>query len=194
MVGGRIWNCMHLFEVGWIAIWWTGNPASRKRSLLEDIWTLHMLFVWNQLQTKHCHQLIFSTKRTFSTERTFKETKPLRCQRQLKELWGICLLREYHGIWNYDELLTFNWKHLSKQDLILFLKVYNIEGRTKLSREPRSLIQWKLDKSKIAMLWNYFQLSAYSLLFKLASVVGPGNFFFFRETEAWKYHYPMTLI
>ena len=51
---------------------------------------------------------------------------------------------------NHDKLLVSNSKHLSKHNLILFLKVYNIEGgRTKLSKDPRYLIKAKLDKNKI---------------------------------------------
>ena len=103
-----------------------------------------------------------------------KKAKLLLCQRRLKELRGICLLREYQRIWNHDELLISNSKHLSKQNLISFLKVYNIEGRTKLSKEPRSLIEAKLDENKITQ--SSIEKTEVSLLEELRVLGGEDNF------------------
>jgi hypothetical protein len=98
------------------------------------------------------------------------------CRRRLKELRRICLIRRYHSIWNQeaDNLLICNSKILSKPRLLSFLKVYNVEGRTKLYKESRDVVESKMNELSITR--GSFERMEEDLLEELRVLGGIDNF------------------
>jgi hypothetical protein len=83
-------------------------------------------------------------------DRRTKKAKLLECQRRLKEIRRICLIRRYQSIWNHDDRsLICRSNYLTKLRLISFLKAYNVEGRTSLYKKSREIIETKLKEMNI---------------------------------------------
>ena len=104
-----------------------------------------------------------------------KKAKLLLCQRRLKEVRKICLIRNYQRIWkSNDRLLSSDSKSLNKPTLISFLKVYNVEGRASLYNKPRTVIETKLNEMKINQ--NAFEQIEEDLLEELRLLGGVDTF------------------
>jgi hypothetical protein len=115
-----------------------------------------------------------SLRRVEDDERSKKAMKSL-CKIRLRELRKICLLGAYKSIWKTDnKVLIANSKHLTKRSLISFLQVFNVDGRTKLSKESRILIETKLDEFNITQF--SFEKMENDLLEELQLLGGEDNF------------------
>ena len=82
-------------------------------------------------------------------EKKTKKREILRCKIRLRELRKFATSPKYQDVWYDDSSLDVTTTHLTKPNMVSLLKVFDVEGRTKISKGTKESIRTVLEKIKI---------------------------------------------